>query len=163
MKCFIYNCDDHGLFSLLHIAIENDVIRGADQIFRKRFGTSFVWNLSKVIVFFVADMIEKNALEGIRDYFEFLGKLNWLSETNQGSFLQLRAFLLSLFMISGEFEKRDDRGSVAKESKSTGIKKAQEKQESEKQRDDRTSERNLHGWVKCELSSSQPPILPTVS
>ena len=145
MKCFIYNCDDHGLFSLLHIAIENDVIRGADQIFRKRFGTSFVWNLSKVIVFFVADMIEKNALEGIRDYFEFLGKLNWLSETNQGSFLPLRAFLLSLVMISGEFEKRDDRGSVAKESKSTGIKKAQEKQESEKQRDDRTSERNLHG------------------
>ena len=76
MKCFIYNCDDHGLLSLLHIAFENDVIRGADQIFGKRFGTSFVWNLSKVIVFFVADMIEKNALEGIRDYFEFLGKLN---------------------------------------------------------------------------------------
>ena len=76
MKCFIYNCDDHSLLSLLRVAVENDVIRGAYQIFRKRFGTSFVWNLSKVTVFFVADMIEKNALEGIKDYFEFLGKLN---------------------------------------------------------------------------------------
>lgn len=104
-------------------------------------------------------MIEKNALEGIRDYFDFLGKFNWLSETNQHSFLVLKAFLLSLAMISGEFEKRDDRGSVAKESKSTSIKKAQEEQESEKQRDDRTSKRNLHGWVKCELSRLNHPIL----
>ena len=91
--------------------------------FGRGLGTRFVWNLSKVIVFFVADMIEKNALEGITDYYGFLGKFKWLNEAIYSYSWHCKHFFCPLLCLVESLRRETTEGQWPKKAKVQALRR----------------------------------------